>query len=202
MTTTAEPPVETSAPKGIMAMTTEQRREAGRRGAAKRLANMAKAKSGKAADAGPAGSCTTAPLAGTVAPASPAPDEKDEIIKALKAKLDELAPKAVDVESLPRKECWFQFRRNPLVPMEKILRSDDPRWDEFSDNAKWPHVCQGTFAIEALTRDPATGEVVSRKGETVLALLWGPAREAMLREERTGMHYIPLAPADLRKGRD
>lgn len=121
-------------------------------------------------------------------------DAKDCEIALLKSMLAAAStPKTVDVSTLPTHECYFEFRRNPKVEMERITSFADPRWDEFRDSAKWAHPAHGSFVVNVLTRN-AAGDVVARVHETVNQGIWGPAREAMGRHERTGKHYIESNP--------
>lgn len=173
--TTTEAPYAPPKPRGFAALTPEQRVAAAKKATATRAANIAAKKMAEAASH-------------PVAP--PAVDPRDKLIAELTARLAAVPTQIVGppVAALPATECWFEFRRNKLVAMERIYRSDDPRWAEFRTD-KWAHPCHGTFGIETVSRD-ADGHETGRVGQTYNQLLHGPALEAMLRHETTGKHWI------------
>ncbi len=158
--------------RGFAALSPEQRVAAAKKATATRAANRA-------------ARATTAPT-----DTSAVEDPRDAQIRELTARLAKTGDPSLGVPlaTLTWTECWFEFRRNKNVAMERIYVSTDPRWDEFRTNA-WAHPCHGTFGIESIVRDDS-GRETSRTGQTYIQQLHGPAREAMVRHESTGKHWI------------
>lgn len=125
-------------------------------------------------------------------PPSSTPDRRDARIAELEAQL--AAKTTTAAASRPTHECFYEFRRSKLADMEKIARSDDERWAKLASGEIGPGVMNGSFIINRLSYDEATGEV-TRVHETVKQLDNVPAQAAMRMWEQTGNHIMPMARA-------